>query len=86
MLSQSVSFSESSSTLTKDNQQENMAASSFIEYSGNFPDFLPDGASDISSINIDVESTISSPTLQNQKQKDASITIVSENKDREGKL
>ncbi len=50
VLSHPVFFCESSSTFAEDNQQENMAASSFIEYSGHFPDFLPEGASDISSI------------------------------------
>ncbi len=48
VFSHPVSFSESSSTFAEYNQQENMAASSFIEYSGHFPDFLPEGASDYS--------------------------------------
>ncbi len=58
VFSHPVSFSESSSTFAEDNQQENMAASSFIEYSGHFLDFLPEGASDISSININIEPSI----------------------------
>ncbi len=59
VFSHPVSFSESSSTFAEDNQQENTAASSFIEYSGHFPDFLPEGASDISSIiYTDIEPSI----------------------------
>ena len=42
----------------EDNKVEGFAASSFIMYSGYFPEFLPNSAIDISSIDSDLELTV----------------------------
>ena len=59
---QVASFSQHSSTpllsQEEDNKVEGFAASSFIKYSGYFPEFLPNSATDISSIDSELELTV----------------------------
>ena len=59
---QVASFSQRSSTpllsQEEDNKVEGFAASSFIKHSGYFPEFLPNSATDISSIDSELELTV----------------------------